>query len=419
MNAIASYRAKAYTSYLSKFGIYPTIITHFWDDKKHKSIEKKEFTTHTEIRIPLTSSKQGNKLRRFERNKWLNKFGIIFSWLFGHLDTTAKNYDSYILFRNYLQNHLKEEKYDFLLGIFSPHHHLKLCYELHREHDIPYAIDFRDLWSNRILHSKYFPTPKEKIQDFLTIYYWKRWLSKAQFFTTVSSPILSKIKLISTVKGFVVTNGFEKELYERKEFNGNNKLKIIHTGSLYNQQKIELFFKGFKKFIKVVHSPRIEIIFIGGIRKNKSGVNDNTYSNISSLLEKYRLIKFISVTKRVLREYIIEEQINADILLFPTFPDLSGIYSGKIFEYLGARRPILSFPADNSVVDELIIQTNTGIICNTAEEIFTYLDDAYSQWKTTGMVKYFGIEREILKFSRQAQVKKMANLIIEEFSNIN
>ena len=73
MNAIASYRAKAYTSYFFDYGIYPTIVTHFWDNQGYKKVEIKEFATHTEIRIPLINTKKGNILRKLERNKWLNK----------------------------------------------------------------------------------------------------------------------------------------------------------------------------------------------------------------------------------------------------------------------------------------------------------------------------------------------------------
>ena len=138
-------------------------------------------------------------------------------------------------------------RYDVILGIFSPHHHVRLCYEIYEKFKIPYIIDFRDLWDNRIIHSRYKPNLKERIQDFLVAWYWQKWLSKGLFFTITSEPWKRKLANITEAKGFVITNGFEEKEFPQLEQN-SKVFRIVYIGSLYYQQNLDIFLEGVKNF---------------------------------------------------------------------------------------------------------------------------------------------------------------------------
>lgn len=412
MNAIASNRTFAYAEHFFKDGVYPTIVTHFWDDQVRDSVQVEEYKTHRVIRLPFMQ-RPISKLHVFmEGNKYLNKIAILLAWTRGHLDTISKLGDSYYTMKSFLFEHLKSESYDFSLGVFSPHYHLKLCFKINKKFGLPYIIDFRDLWANRVVMKAYNPTAIEKLQDIFTKHFWTRWLSKASFFTITSQPWLKYLNRFTDTQGHVITNGFEEKLYENKAFVNNEKFTIVHTGSVYSHQKLRMFFDGFRKFRDMTGAKDFKVNFIGSERKLKrdqSGLN--SFSNIQPFIDEFNVGKFITATGRIPHKEIAFIQQNADLLLFPSFPDSRGTYSGKIFEYLGARRPILSFPMDNSVVDELLLSTNAGVIANSSEEICDILMLKYGQWSNSVKLDFAMDGILVDKYSRCSQVKKMTSLI--------
>jgi hypothetical protein len=52
---------------------------------------------------------------------------------------------------------------------------------------------------------------------------------------------------------------------------------------------------------------------------------------------------------------------------------VKGFYPAKVFEYFGARRPILCVPGDRGLLDELLGETRTGVVCETAKAVADYL----------------------------------------------
>ncbi len=175
MNVIASQRALGYANHFKKFGYYPTIITHQWEKSLQEQFcepneilqktIKEENENYTVYKMPIGQFKRGKFLKRIEKSL-LNKFGILLSWVFGHLDTRGELLNNKLTERHFLKKHLKENQYDVVIGIFSPHYHLSNCAWLYKKFNIPYVLDFRDLWNNRIIHKKYNPNFTEKTQDF-------------------------------------------------------------------------------------------------------------------------------------------------------------------------------------------------------------------------------------------------------------
>jgi hypothetical protein len=65
------------------------------------------------------------------------------------------------------------------------------------------------------------------------------------------------------------------------------------------------------------------------------------------------------------REESIHEQRKAQVLLLLTWnhPAEKGVYTGKLFDYLAAQRPVLAMGIPGSVIEELLDETQAGTIC--------------------------------------------------------
>ncbi|MBU2885820.1 hypothetical protein KO507_08610 [Gilvimarinus agarilyticus] len=422
MDVISSYRAMAYLKHFPKFGFKPTLLTHHWGEDQNNpsvTIEDHESTGQI-IRVPV--KKHGN-VRFFERLESLpilNKFAILTRWLLGQLDAAPSSQDSYLSLKKYCVNHLKTHGYDLILGIFSPHHHLKLCYELHREFDIPYILDFRDLWHNRIIHKHYQPNTTERIQDTITKHYWKKWLSRALFFSITSEDWKNKLNELTPTEGVVIHNGFDPELFEDlPTVKNSDEFVIIHGGSLYEHQKLNIFLEGCKQFVEVEKPTDFKVKFIGGDRENTlpnqiSGFMYQAKERIHAILS----TEYCDVTQRIPKTSLAKEIAKCQLLLFPSFPDSPGTYAGKIFDMIASKKNTLMVPDDHSAVGDLIRETNTGFICNSPEEVCNLLTTTYSKWKENGKLNYNGNNEAIGRYSRESQVKKIAKQIIKQTSVI-
>jgi hypothetical protein len=89
----------------------------------------------------------------------------------------------------------------------------------------------------------------------------------------------------------------------------------------------------------------------------------------------------------------------------------AGAYTGKVFEYLGARRPILAVPAGNGPLEELLHRTRAGTSASTPEEIAAYLEPAWRQWRSTGVFAYSPDDAAIAQYSRVRSAEKLAVLL--------
>ncbi len=85
-------------------------------------------------------------------------------------------------------------------------------------------------------------------------------------------------------------------------------------------------------------------------------------------------------------------------------PDELGVHPGKIFEYLGARRPIIvTGGVKGNVVDELIKETCSGWHAVDVPETERVLEKCYREWKRTGRVAYHGVGQERYTFREMAR----------------
>lgn len=406
LNVIASERAKAFARYLPENGIQTDVLTLDWctegDGITHSvrsnggvRIEKNE----TGIHYFLELANQFEPLRS-------TKIRILYNWLRGYFDEgSAHPNGPGACFDRFLEQHLKTHRYDALIGIFSPHQHLRSCAHFGEKYNIPYVLDFRDLWSNRVIHDSYRPRLVERIHDALVKWYWKKWLKNALFFTVTSTPWTRVIQSLTKTPGHEITNGYEPEDLKGIEHHKLGEgLQIVHIGSLYETQNLEPFLVGFRRFAD--EYPGAKVHFIGADRQSKGGGVTAYKSDVSPYIERFLKSDQFVLTQRVPREDAMRFLLSADLLFFPSFPHIEGCYSGKFWEYLAIGTPILSSPADGSVVDEVMLRSNAGAVASTGEEVFRFLCAIQKK-----QYKFEPVLDEVNYYSRKATIGRFAELL--------
>ena len=294
---------------------------------------------------------------------------------------------------------LKNEKIDAIISSSGPPSVNLVAANLSKEFNIPWIADFRDLWTQNHYY------PYSKIRRFFERRLELRTLSHATILTTVSQPLAEKLQeLHKNKKVFAIPNGFDPEQLN-PGIPVSEKLSITYTGILYQGRRDpEQLFKIVRALVNenVIDPSLIEINFYG----YPEGwlIHD---------IKKYHLESIVKIHGMIPREISIQKQREAQILLLLTWndPEEKGVYTGKLFDYLAARRPILSLGYTGGVVKDLLDQTRAGVHCSNEAELREYLLRAYREYRELGVVQYHGIGEEVMKYSHVEMARKFAEVL--------
>lgn len=239
---------------------------------------------------------------------------------------------------------IETEQPDLVLGIFSPHFNLDWAAQSLEHGAKHYALDFRDLWDIRANTS--FQVTEKNVRHIRD--HWKKWCSKASLLSTVSQPYADFLTQEFGETVISICNGFT----ERKvALDHDGPFTILHAGTFYANQNLHPIFKLCQKLKENDKDFRLRFIGVRGIMDKR----------LNSLTLQYDLNDYVSIEGRIPREEAMIEISKAGLLLYPCWEGFPGVYSGKIFEYISAEAPILLFPRDENVVQELVKETQSGV----------------------------------------------------------
>ena len=123
--------------------------------------------------------------------------------------------------------------------------------------------------------------------------------------------------------------------------------------------------------------------------------------------------RVVKIAGTVERHRFLATVKNSTALLLLAYPKERGVLTSKVFEYLGAGRPVVSVPADGDVIDAFLRETGAGASGNTPEEIGKIIAEYYGEWKARGYASYRGDPDVIARYTRKTQVAKLAGILDE------
>lgn len=405
---IGSIRLRGLTKYLPKFGWEPTILTIKSDkgsEPYFKTIETKylDLMANWKSKIglnPENTVKNQLKIENKKNRKGLINFLLdIWVEIVAYPDAQKNWYKPAVEAGSGL---LENEHFDAMLSSSSPVTCHLIANELKRRYEIPWVADLRDLWTQNHYYNF------SRFRKFREVRLEKRTLSQVDALSTVSMPWVNKLKsLHKNKKVYDIPNGFDQETESSKNENLDKKFTIIYTGSIYEgKMDPEPLFKALSEMIedKEIDAKDLLIEFYG--TKKESIINS---------AEKYDLKQILKIHDVVPHDEILKKQSKSQLLLLLDWNDPSekGVLPGKIFEYLAAKRPIISVGGYDGAVEKLIKQTNAGVCLNDFDKLKCVIRNAYSEFKLYGEVKYKGIPEEIEKYTHFKMAQKFAEVLNE------
>lgn len=241
----------------------------------------------------------------------------------------------------------------------------------------PWVADYRDLWS---VGNEYWVRSalRQAIDESLE----RRVLRSVTTCVTVSEPLAETVRRTFGVDARVVMNGIDRRPVPAESVHagpvggerGRTTLTLAHTGYVYPGRRDP--------------GPLLDAIALLGPEADRvhvvfAGVDNGI---VRTAVERAGVADSVTLLGQVSQEKSWRIQADADalVLLMWNDPRDAGTVTGKIFDYLQARRPILLLGYEGGVAAKLLRDRGAGVVCNDPGEIAAQLREWLDVKERTG-----------------------------------
>lgn len=296
-----------------------------------------------------------------------------------------------------VSRYLDIEKIDAIISTSSPETDHLIARRIKRKYGIPWIADFRDPWTQNAYRDKFSLINRLERKLELKI------ISDADAIVTVTEPWIDLLSSLHKGKRmFCISNGYDDEDFILKPTNLTSKFTITYAGSLYQGKRDpSLLFEVINELIKEKKLERdlIEIRFYG--TKEERIAQQVKNSGMDDIVHFYGIIPRGEVIFKLQESQVL-------LLLLWNNKKESGFCPGKVYEYFGARRPILAIGWSGSVVRDYLKKTGAGMFADSPNTLRTILLEYYQEFIKYGRIKYANSKIERYNYA----------LLAEEYSEV-
>ncbi len=274
----------------------------------------------------------------------------------------------------FLKKYLKANHVDAIVSTGPPHSMHLTAWKITRQFNIPWLADFRDPWTNIDFYKDLKLTASANKEHHRLE---RMVLKDASAVTVISNTMAKDFTRILPRKYDVITNGFDSDdILLAPEAVMDKKFSIAHIGTLVSTRNPEALWSVLQTLITTHEdlAADLEIKLIGKI--------DYT---VTKSLDSNGLARYVNRIPYLPHDQVVIAQRQSQVLLLiiNNAPNAKMILTGKFFEYMAAKRPILCIGPLDGDAAEILKQTNSGLISDHGDIVSMERNilDFYSRYK--------------------------------------
>jgi glycosyltransferase involved in cell wall biosynthesis len=298
---------------------------------------------------------------------------------------------------------LKERHFATIIGSSPSMMTLTVACRLSEQFCVPFVPDLRDIPDELSDQLDWSVRRYVRIERLL--------LNRASAIVTTSVGLADRLASRHSASVHIVYNGFDPDDFATAgHVRNGGTFDLVYCGGLTHGRHPHLLLDALDLMLRGSSHA------LDGVRVCFYGVLERVLSEIVSGRPCRDLVHNMG---RVTHAESIRAQQHATVLLLFSHREGAGPMPSKIFEYLGAGRPILSIPGDIRISDTVLQETHAGQVGRTTEEIAGILNTWLEEWKHTGRVQYKGQGERIQQYTRRNQTGRLAEILDEVVEHIH
>lgn len=304
---------------------------------------------------------------------------------------------------------VKEYPIEMIYSSSPPYTVSLVARKIHKLSGIPWIAGFRDPWTgfesstpNRWLLPKAIDKKLERsvfTDANLVDVAWEGIMFDVQG----KYPEIPKEKFLHIPNGFDSADYPEHDIVKRGHRERSNKFTITYSGSLYGPRNPKSFLEAIRKLVaaNLIDPAKIKLRFVGRFGADIHEMLD--VPDVALMIEK---VDYVAHAKAV----ELVQDSDALLLIVDDTETVEHIVPGKVYEYLGAMRPLIALAPPHGAIGKLLEETHGGkaISQKDVDSIADYITSLYTGWKNgDDLASQMNIEA-IRKYERRESTKKLA-----------
>ena len=301
----------------------------------------------------------------------------------------------------FLNHYLQNNAIDVIISSGPPHSTHLIGLSLKNKFQIPWLSDFRDPWTNIDFYkdlklTKIADQKHKKLENDVLV--------QSDIVLTIGKQLSKELKTLGAKRVEIIENGFDpQDFLDDTNHELDEKFSIAHIGSFTPSRNHLVLWKALSHLVdeQEEFKSKLEIKLIGKV----------DYSVLQSIKD-FGLDTYLKKIEYVSHSEVIKHQKTSKLLLLMVnnTPNAKGIVTGKVFEYMASKRPILAIGPKDGDLGEILTQTSSGIVCDydNVENLSSTI------WRIFKDDTKF--ENNISLYSRVKLTEKLVNLLNELIS---
>ncbi len=301
----------------------------------------------------------------------------------------------------YLEKYLAAHPADVIISTGPPHTTHLIALALAGRTGTPWLADFRDPWTNIDFYKELkLSSRADKKHHKLEL----EVLQKASAVTVVSNTMASDFNKIHPRGYKVITNGYDQQdIAGDSVVTLDSKFSLAHIGTLASARNPLTLWKALRNLL--VSDPALaadlEIKLVGKI----------DHSVITSL-EEYGLTGFVRKIDYLSHDRVVvcQQQSQVLLLIINNTPNAGMILTGKFFEYMAAKRPILCLGPEDGDASLILEETRAGLLAgfDDVEKMEKHILHYYRMFQTNQLEVE---SRQTEKYSRRELTRELSQVL--------
>jgi hypothetical protein len=301
----------------------------------------------------------------------------------------------------FLTDYLQKNPVDAIITTGPPHSMHIIGMGLKKNFpNLPWIADFRDPWTNIDFYKDLnLSWISDKIHHNLE----KKVIQKADSVVVVSNGMKDEYELMRPKHIQVISNGYDESDVQKEAVELDKRFSISHIGTLNAARNPKTVWKVLSEICaeNSVFKADLQIQLVGKV--DFSVLEDIKQFSLSDNLHK---IDYLSHSEAIAKQ----QSSQVLMLLINNSGNAKGILTGKFYEYLAAKRPILAIGPTDGDAAKVLTETGAGAMADFSDKKATKqaILEYYNRYKADSLkVEATSVQR----FSRRSLTGELAKLL--------